>query len=302
MKTRTLFLISILIIGFFLGSLCAQNYPNGSLLWKISGNSLEKPSYLLGTFHLKSGNYLEEINGALDAIAECEQMVGEVDMTDMMKVQQQMMPAMMMSPDTTYKMLYSEAEYELVNEKMISVLGMGLEQLGVLKPSAIQTTIVSIICQKLIPDFDAENPMDVAIRKMGQKENKPILSLELVEDQILALFGTSLRRQADLLLCNMQNLDEVGEQAAILMIENYDKGDLNALYSESFQDDNSPCPSTTEEKNALLKHRNDKWMEKLPEIMKDKSSFIAVGALHLAGEEGLLYQLKQLGYTVEPVE
>jgi uncharacterized protein YbaP (TraB family) len=42
-------------------------------------------------------------------------------------------------------------------------------------------------------------------------------------------------------------------------------------------------------------------MQKLPEIMKEKSSFIAVGALHLAGEEGLLNLLKEAGYTVEPV-
>ena len=301
MKTRTLFLISILLIGLLPGSTFAQDYPSGSLLWKISGNNLEKPSYLLGTLHLKSGNYLNEIAGAAEAIAESEQIIGELDMTDMAKIQQQMMPAMMMSADTTYKLLYTEEEYKLVSEKITSILGMGLDQLGMLKPSAIQTTIVALIFKKLIPDSDEANSLDIVIQRIGQEGNKPIIGLEEVNNQVQALFGASLQRQAELLLCNLQNLDELGIHEASVLVANYDKADLNALYFDSFQSDDSSCPSTKEEKDLLLKHRNDKWLEKLPALMKEKSSFIAVGALHLAGEEGLLHQLTLLGYVIEAV-
>jgi len=294
-------LISILLIGLLPGSVFAQDYPSGSLLWKVSGNNLEKPSYLLGTLHLKSGNYLNEIAGATEAIAESEQIIGELDMTDMTKIQQQMMPAMMMSADTTYKLLYTEEEYKLVSEKITSILGMGLDQLGMLKPSAIQTTIAAMIFKKLIPDLDETNSLDIAIQRIGQERSKPIIGLEEVGDQVRALFGASLQRQAELLLCNMQNLDELGIQEASALMADYDKADLNALYFDGFQSDDSSCPSTQEEKNLLLKHRNDKWLEKLPALMKEKSSFIAVGALHLAGEEGLLHQLTLMGYAIEPV-
>ncbi|GAB6008029.1 TraB/GumN family protein [Dysgonomonas reticulitermitis] len=54
--------------------------------------------------------------------------------------------------------------------------------------------------------------------------------------------------------------------------------------------------------NAINKDRNDKWLLKLPQIMKEKSNLIAVGALHLAGEEGLLYQLAKMGYKIQAVE
>jgi uncharacterized protein YbaP (TraB family) len=51
----------------------------------------------------------------------------------------------------------------------------------------------------------------------------------------------------------------------------------------------------------LLDDRNNNWMKKLPALMKDKSQFIAVGALHLAGPVGLVYQLRKAGYTVKPL-
>ena len=63
-----------------------------------------------------------------------------------------------------------------------------------------------------------------------------------------------------------------------------------------------PCPSTQEEKDVLNKDRNVKWLEKLPAMMSEKSSFIAVGCLHLIGEGGLIEGLRKLGYKVEAVK
>jgi uncharacterized protein len=51
----------------------------------------------------------------------------------------------------------------------------------------------------------------------------------------------------------------------------------------------------------LLDKRNNKWMEVLPKAMKKGPQFVAVGALHLAGKAGLIQQLRDQGYTVEPI-
>lgn len=58
---------------------------------------------------------------------------------------------------------------------------------------------------------------------------------------------------------------------------------------------------TTEEADRLLKNRNIKWIEKLPALMQNKSLFIAVGAGHLVGKDGLIKGLRAQGYTVKPV-
>jgi uncharacterized protein YbaP (TraB family) len=51
----------------------------------------------------------------------------------------------------------------------------------------------------------------------------------------------------------------------------------------------------------LIKDRNNKWMKVLPGLMKESSQFVAVGALHLAGPDGLITQLQNSGYKVTPV-
>ena len=48
--------------------------------------------------------------------------------------------------------------------------------------------------------------------------------------------------------------------------------------------------------------RNKKWMNHIPTYIANKSTFIAVGALHLPGKDGLINLLREAGYTVEQVE
>ena len=281
---------------------CTQTVAqkSGTLLWKISGKDLSKPSYLLGTLHLKSGEYLDSIPGARAALQSCEQVVGEVNTADMAAMQMQAQQAMMMNSDTTYRMLYSAEDYKFVNEKVTSFIGAGLGQLGMLKPAAINQMVVLFAFQKYFPDINIENTLDVYIQAEAVKEQKPVVALETAEHQLYVLFGmTSIQRQADDLLCAMKNIDKILAFAPEL-INDYNQGDLDKLY-QSLEKNNEICPSTTSEMDALNKDRNAAWMQKLPEIMKEKSSFIAVGALHLAGEEGLLNLLTEAGYTVEPV-
>jgi len=298
-KTVLLFLLIIAT-----GSLYAQTETgkSGSVLWKISGKDLSKPSYLLGTLHLKPGEYFDSIPGATAALQSCEQAVGEVVMTDMAKMQMQMQQVMMMTPDTTYKMLYSDDDYRLVSDKLSSFMpNSGLDNFfGKLKPAAIQLTVIAFAYMKYFPGINQMNTLDIHIQKEATKEQKTVLGLETVDDQIHILFGlSSLQRQADDLLCSLKNMDKmmamIPEQ-----IEYYNQGNLNKLYQQYLEDDKI-CPSDPSETAALIKDRNQAWMEKLPEMMKEKSSFIAVGALHLAGEDGLLNLLEKAGYLVEPV-
>jgi uncharacterized protein YbaP (TraB family) len=274
-------------------------YKSGSVLWKISGKDLSEPSYLLGTFHLKSGEYLDSIPGARAALQSCEQVVGEINMSNMAGLQMQMMQAMQMTSDTTYKMLYSDEDYKFVSEKLASLIGTGLEQLNTMKPAAIQLTVIALAYMRYFPEINPANILDIRIQSEAKKEQKPVLGLETVDDQIHVLFDVmGLQRQADVLLCNLKNMDILLALVSEL-IDDYNQGNLNKLIQ--YQDNTETCPSSPAETAVLNKDRNIAWMKKLPEIMKEKSSFIAVGALHLAGEDGLLNLLEKSGYDVEAV-
>ena len=52
----------------------------------------------------------------------------------------------------------------------------------------------------------------------------------------------------------------------------------------------------------IIDGRNNNWMKKIPDLITEKSSFIAVGCAHLVGETGLINQLRELGYTVDPIQ
>lgn len=55
------------------------------------------------------------------------------------------------------------------------------------------------------------------------------------------------------------------------------------------------------QEKAMLTDRNNNWAEKMPEMMKNESSFFAVGGAHLMGKNGVIQLLKSKGYTLKPV-
>ena len=66
---------------------------------------------------------------------------------------------------------------------------------------------------------------------------------------------------------------------------------------------NNTCDDTPEEKETPnIWPTNGNWMKQMPEIMKQKPTFFAVGAGHLPGERGLISLLRKAGYTVEGVK
>ena len=297
------------IIVFILACLsltsCAQagNKQETGLLWKISGNKLEQPSYLFGTHHLVQLSFLENIDGVEEAFMATEQTVGEVDMNNMGDMQMQLMMASIMPDGESYQDLMNEDDRALLDATLQEYVGAGLNQFGQMKPAMLNTLLSVMMYKKFYPSEEDGLSMDEYFQKKANDLTRPTLGLETVQDQIDVLFGSqSIERQAESLLCTIKNIDYGKKQMDKLMTAYYAQ-DLTAmakLYEE--EDPDNPCPSTQEEKDELNKERNQLWMEKLPEMMNNKSSFIAVGCLHLVGEDGLINQLRNAGYKVEAVK
>ena len=56
---------------------------DAQLLYRISSEGLEKPSYVVGTYHLAPASFADSISGAREALAAVEQVCGELDMRDL---------------------------------------------------------------------------------------------------------------------------------------------------------------------------------------------------------------------------
>ena len=292
-----------LILSFIIFLSCTANSKTeNTLLWKVSGNGLEKPSYLFGTHHLVPVSFLDSVAGINNAFENTEQTIGELDMSNMAKMQMELMGHSQLPEGVTYDSLLSLEEITQLDTTLKSLLNVGLDQLGALKPAMLSNLISVTYYHKHNPSTSNKVSMDQYFQTEALNRNRPIIGLENPEDQIDVLLNSqTLKRQAEMLICMVQNLDLLKDRMDELQ-EAYYTQNINALYELSIKEaPNDPCPSTEEEKNAINKDRNIKWLEKLPAIMADKSSFIAVGCLHLPGDVGLIEGLRIQGYTVEPV-
>ena len=58
--------------------ICVAFSANAQLLWKVSGNGLNQPSYIIGTHHLAPFSIMDSIAGLKKAMNETQQVYGEL--------------------------------------------------------------------------------------------------------------------------------------------------------------------------------------------------------------------------------
>lgn len=280
------------------------------LLWKISGADLAKPSYVVGTYHLAPVSFADSIPGLAAALSEADQVYGELDMSELADPQKLMLlqQAMILPEDKTLTGLLSEEELEGLNGLMTELIGVDFSnpaiamQMDRLTPAALAQQLSVIMYMQKHPGFDPANPFDGWFQKKALEEGKPVGGLETVEFQVKVLFGsTSLERQVEQLMC-MVNDREQQERRMDRVLEGFFSRDLQTIQSVMEEMRGNSCDSTPEEDEALIYGRNADWARRLPAIMREKSTFLAVGAAHLPGERGLLQLLRRAGYTVEAVK
>ena len=302
---KVLFIIVFLYVSV---SLSAQNQYTGALLWKISGKDMKKPSYILGTHHSVPGTYIDSIPGLTQTIKQIKQVVGEIDMSNMDAMAAVALRYSLMPEGYSYKSMLSDDEYALLDKTLTECVGVGLNQLQGLHPGAINMLLVQLFCSEIFPEFLNPNfeQIDAYIQKVAQKQKKKILGLETAEEQFELLYnGEPIEVQVKNLLCLVKYQEESMEELIEITGIYYNRQlDKLPKYLERYEkEDNSDddCTYSQSYLDGLNKTRNDKWLILLPQIMKNKSSLIAVGAMHLAGKDGLLYKLNLMGYMVEAV-
>lgn len=296
-------------ILFVLCALLVSLTANAQLLWKISGNGLDKPSYVLGTYHLARVNFLDSIPGFKPAFDSCTQMYGEVvlDATDAETAKNNELMASMVIPDGgSLDDLLSKEQMERLNAALRSTLGADLNnpllsKIKTNKPASLVATLEFLISSKISPVDITNATYDTHLQNIARKAGKNVGGLESIGLQTNILFGAPLKRQAEKLMCLVDNLDY---QTNLIkrVIDAYYAQDLKTINDCTEEKLNNSCDSTPEEDNQLIYDRNATWVAEMPALMKDKPTFFAVGAAHLGGERGVLNLLKKAGYTVTEVK
>lgn len=282
---------------------------NAQLLYKISGKGLQKPSYIIGTYHLAPVSFVDSIPGLRSALAESEQVYGEIETADMTSPENiaKMQQAMMLPEGKTLTELLTPEQMQKLNATMRELLGVDMsnpmvaQQMNKMLPQALVTQLTVIMYLKKHSGFNPTQSFDDYFQEQAVAQGKPVGGFETMDFQLQALFGSiSIERQIELLMCFLNNR-EWEESQVDNIVEAFFAQDLNRIETAMDEKQDNSCDATDEENELLIYGRNATWLEKMPEIMQQKSTFFAVGAAHLVGERGVLAGLRNAGYLVEGI-
>lgn len=287
--------------------LWAATTLQAQLLWQVSGNGLEKPSYIFGTHHLAPLSIIDSIPDFRKALNAADMVVGELDngVMNSPQTQRDMMAYVSLPGDSTMKHLMSEEDFGLLCAFLKENMRLDLpaSPFMKMKPAMLSNLLTMVISMKYIEGgFNPALQLDATVQNMGKNLDKKTGGLETAEQQFELLFNsTPLLRQAENLMCMVKHADQQAQMAK-RMVDTYMSQNLQALYDCMQTKLGGNCDPTPEEMAALLDNRNLDWAARMPQMMAEQPVFYVVGAGHLSGDKGVINLLREKGFTVEPVK
>jgi len=267
--------------------------PN-TLLWRISGKGLQKPSYLFGTMHLLCADDIALSDSLKSAIRGADHVYLELDMNNMFEMLGAMQH-MSMKGDTTLADLLTADEYKKVKAYFKENSSMlPFEMLQTYKP----LLTASLLSQQESPACDNMISMEQLIMTEAKESDVDIKGLETMDYQLGIFDQIPYKQQAKQLYQMVTNIGDKSEENELkVLTDAYRRQELAKLEEMTRKED----MGIKNFADVLLYNRNIAWAKKLQTLMQDRSLVVAVGAGHLPGAKGVISLLKQAGYKVEPV-
>ena len=287
MKIRSsLGLVTCLLVIF------SHSVLAGSPVWQIEKNGYQL--FIGGTFHmLAPSDY--PLPSAFDrAYRQSAQLVLETDMQKLQspEFQATMMRELSYTDGRNLQQFLSRDTYAAL-EQFFAERGIPMASIVNFKPGLVITMMTMLELQRLGLDGVG---VDAYFSARAIDDRKNLGQLETVEAQIALLAGMGVGQEDEMLSFS---LDEV-EQLPVLMSSMkaaWRRGDMRELKELGISSLKKDFPKLHKE---LLVDRNNAWMPQIEAMLKTAEvELVLVGALHLAGEDGLLAQLAALGYRIK---
>ncbi len=266
------------------------NKNDNSLLWEVSGNGLQQPSYLFGTFHLMCKNDIVFSSQLKAAVNLSDMIYMEMDLDDPATIFGGIL-FMNMKDGKTLQELYSPVDYKKVEDYFRDSLHMPMALVQKMKPFFLE----AMLYPKMMP-CKTVSGVEEELLKLAKLEKKEIKGLETMEFQASVFDSIPYEDQAKELLKSIDSM-AANKQLFDTMMNVYKSQQLNEIENLF----NKSEMGVEEHQEILLDNRNINWVGQLKDIMKKKAVFVAVGAGHLVGKMGLIQLLRKEGYTVKPL-
>ena len=270
---------------------CARPEPASPALWLIEGQGGER-AWLFGTIHALPDPVewrTAKIEAALDA---SDQLVLEVAAVDDGATIGKIFARLGSSPGLASLPMRLSPEDRSELQSDMAAVGLAPGALDRLETWAAALALQQAVAAR--EGIDSSNGID---RALVRGWNKPVAELEGAATQ-LAIFDRLAEDDQRALLLAVLRGGKAGEEIERLA-RAWMQGDM-ALIGKEVEGDFLSDPELRE---ALLVGRNRAWVVKLEASLKQGARpFVAVGAAHLAGPEGLPAMFSAKGYKVTRVQ
>ncbi|MDG1841667.1 MAG: TraB/GumN family protein [Crocinitomicaceae bacterium] len=281
--------VSFLSILIHVSLCCISQENSNSLLWKITGSEKNKISYLYGTIHMVKKEDFVIKEKVKKAFNKCEVLALEVNLKMSLKTKMNLAMQTLLPKGKSVKDFISKEDFQLLSsyaKDSINLSDKKFKNYLKLKPFFLSSILIKESLGK-IKSYDEE------FYKMSSKKKMRHIGLEKIEDQLRMVNQISFKEQGEMMMHGITNNENSFEK----LVQAYLDEDLNLL-SKLISNDSQNLKEF--EYNFLVK-RNQKWIPIIEKTIQKHNSFIAVGAGHLFGENGVISLLKKNGYEVAPV-
>lgn len=270
------------------------------LLWRIEKQG-SRPSFLFGTMHMTDPRVTELSSMTSAAFADATTVVIETtDVLDETKAMAAMLekPELMLFTDgTKWPELLSEADRRLA-EQAFAERGIPIQTVQTMKPWILSAMVALPSCEMARKQAGAPI-LDIKLAREAENGGKTVSGLETVAEQLEAMASLPLDFHLEGLVETLRlgsRIDDVIETMIVLYTQ-ADTATLWPLFRAVLPSGDRGEGYAAFEK-AMISGRNKVMADRSIPLLEAGGAFIAVGALHIPGPDGLVADFRSRGFTV----
>lgn len=278
--------------------------PNGKgLLWKLEKPG-EKASWLFGTMHMTDPRVTSLPSAAQAAFDGADTVVIEtteiLDQAKMMAAIMAEPELMMFTDDTTLTSLLSPEDAAAVN-KALDERGIPPASVAKMKPWMLSAMVALPACEMARKSAGAP-VLDVKLAEEAKKAGKGLEGLETVAEQLRAMASIPMDFHMKGLVETLKLGDRIDDviETMIVLYKREETGMFSPLFRKVLPSGGEDAAGYATFEEKMVTSRNAVMAEHALPILARGNAFVAVGAMHLPGGEGLVEKFRRAGYAVSP--
>jgi uncharacterized protein len=267
-------------------------HPKG-LLWKIDKTG-QKTSYLYGTMHVGDPRVVNLAPEVEVAFRNADRFAMEMLLN--FRAQAIIFSGSFFNDGRTLRTVMQPDKYK----KLLALLN---RRFFVPESLIVNMRPWAVLVMLMIPEearSNIESTVDMVLYRRAAMRKIPLLGLETAEEQLAVFESLTIEEQLWMLNKSVEEYNKISDQMPS-MLNTYVNRDLEGLVrlQEKYMYDDSDIDDRF--MHSLIDKRNIRMVDRMQGYLKQGNAFIAIGALHLPGKNGVLHLLEQQGYVVKSI-